>query len=122
MAAYFPVMMGSHALNWLEALPVVQNYQASCPGSKTRWDLASVKQQPDESLRDYIKRYFGNHNTIMEADDRDIIYHFKEGLHNIELWRKMFKSNPKTVGDMILVVNKYANLEDAERAHHRHKI
>src|SRR6185437_4696011 len=57
----------------------------------------------------------------MEADDRDVIYHFNEGLHNIELWRKMFESNPKTVGDMILVVNKHADMEDAERAHHRHK-
>src|SRR6185437_1179664 len=57
----------------------------------------------------------------MEADDRDVIYHFNEGLHNIELWGKMFESNPKTVGDMILVVNKHADMEDAERAHHRHK-
>ena len=103
MAAYFPVMMGPQALNWLEALPAgsinswqdlynafVQYFQASCPGPKTRWDLASVVQQPDESLRDYIKRYFANRNTIMEANDRDVIHYFNEGLHNIELWRKMF--------------------------------
>ena len=48
MAAYFPVMMGRHALNWLEALlagsinswqdlcsAFIQHYQASCPGPKT---------------------------------------------------------------------------------------
>ena len=57
----------------------------------------------------------------MEANDRDVIYHFSEGLHNIELRRKMFESNPKTVGDMMLVVNKHADMEDAERAHRRHK-
>ena len=79
------------------------------------------QQQPDESLRDYIKRYFANRNTITEADDRDVIYHFNEGLHNIELWRRMFESNPKTVGNMMLVVNKHADIEDAERAHRRHK-
>ena len=103
MAAYFPVKMGRHALNWLEALPAgsinswqdlcsafVQYYQASCPGPKTKWDLASVIQQPDESLRDYIKRYFANRNTITEANDRDVIHYFNEGLHNIELWMKMF--------------------------------
>ena len=33
----------------------------------------------------------------------------------------MFESNPKTVGDMMLVVNKHADMEDAERAHRRHK-
>src|SRR6185437_8104020 len=37
------------------------------------------------------------------------------------LWRKMFESNPKTVGNMMAVVNKHANMEDAERAHHQHK-
>jgi len=103
MAVYFPVMMGPQALNWLEALPagsinswqdlcstLIQYYQASCPGPKTRWDPASVVQQPNESLRDYIKRYFANRNTITEADDRDVIHYFNEGLHNIELCRKMF--------------------------------
>ena len=115
--------MGPQALNWLEALPAgsinswqdlynafVQYYQASCPGPKTRWDLASVVQQPDEFLRDYIKRYFANRNTITEANDRDIIHYFNEGLHNIELCRKMFETYPKTVGDMMTVVNKHADM------------
>ena len=78
-------------------------------------------QQPDESLRDYIKRYFANRNTITEADDRDIIHYFNEGLHNIELWRKMFQTYPKTVGDMMTVVNKHADMEEAGRARHCHK-
>ena len=51
-----------------------------------------------------------------------MIYHFHKGLHSIELWRKMFESNPKTVGDMMTIVNKHADMEDAERAHCRHKI
>ena len=33
----------------------------------------------------------------------------------------MFESNPKTMGNMMLVVNKHANMEDAELAHRRHK-
>ncbi|XP_039827138.1 uncharacterized protein LOC120688842 [Panicum virgatum] len=134
MAAYFPVMMGRRALNWLEALPAgsinscqdlysafVQYYQASCPGSKTRWDPASIIQQPNESLRDYIERYFANHNTITEVDDKDVIHHFHQGLHSIKPRRKMFESNPKTVGDMMAVVNKHAYMEDVQRAHRRHK-
>ena len=58
---------------------------------------------------------------ITKVDDRDVIYHFHEGLHSIELWRKMFESNPKTISDMMVVVNKHADMEDAERAHRRHK-
>ena len=34
----------------------------------------------------------------------------------------MFESNPKTVGDMMTVVNKHADMKDAKRAHRRHKI
>ena len=33
----------------------------------------------------------------------------------------MFESNPKTVGDMMTVVNKHADMEDAERALRWHK-
>jgi hypothetical protein len=33
----------------------------------------------------------------------------------------MFENNPKTVSDMMAVVNKHADMEDAERAHRRHK-
>ena len=84
-------------------------------------DLGSITELPSESLHDYIKRYFANRNTITEVDDRDMIHHFHRGLHSIELWMKMFESNPKTVSDMMAVVNKHADMEDAERAHRRHK-
>ena len=33
----------------------------------------------------------------------------------------MFNTNPKIVGDMMAVVNKHTDMEDAERAHRRHK-
>ena len=33
----------------------------------------------------------------------------------------MFENNPKTISDMMAVVNKHADMEDAERAHRRHK-
>ncbi|RLN04965.1 retrotransposon protein, putative, Ty3-gypsy subclass [Panicum miliaceum] len=58
---------------------------------------------------------------ITDVDDRDAIHYFHQGLHNIELWRKMFESNPKTVSEMMVVVNKHADMEDAEKAHRHHK-
>ena len=57
----------------------------------------------------------------MEVDDRDVIYHFHQVLQSIELWRKMFESNPKIVSDMMAVINKHADMEDAECTHRRHK-
>ena len=33
----------------------------------------------------------------------------------------MFESNPKTVSDMMAVINKHADMEDAERAHRCYK-
>jgi hypothetical protein len=134
MAVYFLVMMSFQALNWIEGhrpgfinscqdlcAAFVNHFQASCPGPKTRSDLGSVTQQPNESLRDYNKMYFANHNTITEVEDRDVIHYFHQGLHNIELWRKMFESNPKMVFKMMAVVNKHADMEDAEKGHRHHK-
>jgi len=34
---------------------------------------------------------------------------------------EMFENNPKTVSNMMAVVNKHADMEDAECAHRRHK-
>jgi hypothetical protein len=134
MAAYLPVMMSRQALNWLEGLQpgsinswqdlymaFVNHIQASYLGPKTKWDLGSVTQQPNESLHDYNKRYFANCNKIVEVDDRDVIHYFHQELHNIELWRKMFEGNPKTVSEMMMVVNKHIDMEDAEEVHHHHK-
>ncbi|RLN39899.1 hypothetical protein C2845_PM01G39820 [Panicum miliaceum] len=67
-------------------------------------------------LRTYniaVRAASGN-NDIMAA-------YFPQGLHNIEFWRKMFESNPKTVSEMMVVVNKHADMEDAEKAHRHHK-
>ncbi|RLM54705.1 retrotransposon protein, putative, Ty3-gypsy subclass [Panicum miliaceum] len=58
---------------------------------------------------------------ITEVDDRDVIHYFHQGLHNIELWRKMFDINPKIVSEMMTVINKHADMEDAEKAHCHHK-
>jgi hypothetical protein len=58
---------------------------------------------------------------ITEVDDRDVIHYFHQGLHNIKLSHKMFESNPKTVSEMMAVVNKHADMEDAEKAHRHHK-
>ncbi|RLN09909.1 retrotransposon protein, putative, Ty3-gypsy subclass [Panicum miliaceum] len=134
MAAYFPVMMSCQALNWLEGLrsssihswqdlctAFVNHFQASCPGPKTRWDLGSVTQQPNENLRDYTKRYFTNRNMITDVDDRGVIHYFHQGMHNIKLWCKMFESNPKIISEMMIVISKHANIEDAEKAHRHHK-
>jgi hypothetical protein len=134
MANYFPVMMTHQALNWLERVQpdsinscqdlctaFINRFQASCPSPKTRWDLGSVTQRPHGSLRDYTKGYFADRNTITEVDDRDIIHNFHQGLHSIELWRKMFESNPKKVSEMMAVLNKHAEMEDVEKAHRHHK-
>ncbi|RLN30287.1 hypothetical protein C2845_PM05G30660 [Panicum miliaceum] len=58
---------------------------------------------------------------ITDVDDMDVIHYCHQGLYNIELWHKMFESNPKTVSEMMVVVNKHADMEDAEKVHRHHK-
>jgi hypothetical protein len=57
----------------------------------------------------------------MEADDRDVIHYFHQGLDNNKLWCKMFESNPKMVSEMMAVINKHTDMEDAKKAHRHHK-
>jgi hypothetical protein len=63
----------------------------------------SVTQHPTESVCYYNKRYFTIRNTIADVDDRDIIHYIHQDHHNIELWGKMFESNPKTDAEITMV-------------------
>jgi hypothetical protein len=93
MDVYFLVMMSEQAQSWLEKLCLesiniwqdlcaifIKHFQASCLGFKTRWDLGSITEQPNDPLCDYNKRCCANHNTIAVVDGRDVIHYFQPRL------------------------------------------
>ena len=67
---YLPICLGDNVRSWLEFLPTdsiggwkdlrkmfVGDFQGTYVRPGNSWDLKSCKQEPGESLRDYIRRF-----------------------------------------------------------------
>ncbi|RLN13091.1 retrotransposon protein, putative, Ty3-gypsy subclass [Panicum miliaceum] len=55
---------------------------------------------------------------VLEYDGQNV---FATPSSNLAAAFEMFESNPKTVSEMMVVVNKHADMEDTEKAHRHHK-
>jgi hypothetical protein len=102
MAGYFPHVMGKAPLLWLNNLPAecitsratlsrlfTTTYQATYNRPGNTHHLARVRMRSDETLREYINRYFENRNTLAGVQDDDVIAYYKKGITNIKLLRSM---------------------------------
>jgi hypothetical protein len=67
---YLPICLGENVRAWLDFLPAdsigcsadlrkvfIGNFQGTYVSPGNSWDLKSCKQEPGESLRDYIRRF-----------------------------------------------------------------
>jgi hypothetical protein len=70
MTAYLPIFLGQDALQWLRHLPrhcindwsdfsrrFIANFQSLSDKTAQPWDLKSIRQRGDETLRPYLKRF-----------------------------------------------------------------
>jgi hypothetical protein len=58
----------------------IDNFQGSMIGAGTRHNLSQVKQEMNETLRSYTRRFFEMRATIANITDMDIIRCFQNGL------------------------------------------
>nr|CAB3465588.1 unnamed protein product [Digitaria exilis] len=97
---YFAVAMEASPLTWLEALPersieswhalkkeFVNNFQGSADHLGTKYDLATCKQKPDESLR----------------------------IHDCYEFRQFCRNKPKTLEELRDLIDTWADAEDEEQ-------
>jgi hypothetical protein len=45
-------------------------------------DLAMVKQEQDETLCKYMRRFFDKRTTVVDVSDKEVIDLFQDGLHH----------------------------------------
>ena len=95
---YFPMALESAPLTWLESLRhdaihswedlrklFIDNFQGSIHRPATLHDLRLCKQECDEALRSYIKRFFDTRATIANIADDNVIDCFHNGLATQQL-------------------------------------
>jgi hypothetical protein len=85
-----------------------------CPGNS--WDLRSCRQQPGESLRDYIRRFLKQCTEQPNITDSDVIGAFLAGTTCRDLVSKLGRKTPTKASELMDIATKFASGQEAVEA------
>jgi hypothetical protein len=77
------------------------------PGNS--WDLRSCRQQPGESLRDYIRRFSKQRTKLPNITDSDVISAFLAGTTCRDLVSKLGRKTPTRASELMDIATKFAS-------------
>ncbi|GJN09760.1 hypothetical protein PR202_ga27793 [Eleusine coracana subsp. coracana] len=102
MANYLPVCLDPTVQIWLTSLPersvtswgnlnrkLIESFQATYNHPGNHFNLTRIKQKSDESLRDYIKRFYAKNTEIPNVPHQQIIAAFHGGIRSDDLVREI---------------------------------
>jgi hypothetical protein len=84
------------------------------PGNS--WDLRSCRQQPGESLRDYIRRFSKQRTKLSNITDSDVIGAFLAGTTCRDLVSKLGRKTPTRASELMDIATKFASGQEAVEA------
>jgi hypothetical protein len=123
---YLPICLGENVRAWLDFLPAdsigcwadlrkvfIGNFQGTYVHPGNSWDLNSCKQEPDESLREYIRRFSKQCNSLPGVVDADVIGAFLSGTHWKTLVHKLGCQKPRTTHELLEIATNHIFGEEA---------
>jgi hypothetical protein len=84
------------------------------PGNS--WDLRSYRQQPGESLRDYIRRFSKQRTELPNITDSDVIGAFLAGTTCRDLVSKLGRKTPTRASELMDIATKFTSGQEAVEA------
>jgi hypothetical protein len=124
-----PLFLSDAARAWLEHLPPTQisdwddlvkafagNFQGTYVHPGNSWDLRSCRQQPGESLREYIQRFSKQRTELPNITDSDVIGAFLAGTTCRDLVSKLGRKTPTKVSELMDIATKFASGQEAVEA------
>jgi hypothetical protein len=85
-----------------------------CPGNS--WDLRSCRQQPGESLREYIRRFSKQRTELPNITDSDVIGAFLTGTTCRDLVSKLGRMTPTKASELMYIATKFASGQEVVEA------
>jgi hypothetical protein len=123
------LFLSDAARAWLEHLPPAQisdwddlvkafagNFQGTYVRHGNSWDLRSCRQQPEESLREYIRRFLKQRTELPNITDSDIIGAFLAGTTCRDLVSKLGCKTPTKASELMDIATKFASGQEAVEA------
>ena len=80
------------------------------------WDLRSCRQQPGESLREYIQRFSKQRTELPNITDSDVIGAFLAGTTCRDLVSKLGRKTPTKASELMDITTKFASGQEAVEA------
>jgi hypothetical protein len=124
-----PLFLSDAARAWLEHLPPAQifgwddlvkafarNFQGTYVRPGNSWDLRSCRQQPRESLREYIRRFSKQCTELPNITDSDVIGAFLAGTTCRDLVSKLGRKTPTKASKLMDIATKFASSQEAVEA------
>jgi hypothetical protein len=124
-----PLFLSDAARAWLEHLPPAQisdwddlvkafagNFQGTYVRPGNSWDLRSCRQQPGESLREYIRRFSKQRTELPNITDSDVIGAFLAGSTCRDLVSKLGRKTPTKASELMDIATKFASSQEAVEA------
>jgi hypothetical protein len=124
-----PLFLSNAARAWLEHLPPAQisdwddlvkafarNFQGTYVRPGNSWDLRSCRQQPGESLREYIRRFAKQRTELPNITDSDVIRAFLAGTTCRDLVSKLGRKTPTKASELMDIATKFASGQEAVEA------
>jgi hypothetical protein len=124
-----PLFLSDAARAWLEHLPPVQisnwddlvkafagNFQGTYVRPGNSWDLRSCRQQPGESLQDYIRWFSKQRTELPNITDSDVISAFLASTTCRDLVSKLGRKTPTRASELMDIATKFASGQEAVEA------
>jgi hypothetical protein len=124
-----PLFLSDAARAWLEHLPPAQisnwddlvkafagNFQGTYVRPGNSWDLRSCRQQPGESLREYIRRFSKQRTELPNITDSDVIGAFLAGTTCRDLVSKLGHKTLTKASKLMDIATKFASGQEAVEA------
>jgi hypothetical protein len=99
---------------WSKPSPAISKARTCAPGNS--WDLRSCRQQPGESLRDYIRRFSKQRTELPNITDSDVIGAFLAGTTCRDLVSKLGRKTRTRASELMDIATKFASGQEAVEA------
>jgi hypothetical protein len=121
-----PLYLSDSARTWIEHLPndkiqdwtdlrrvFVGNFQGTYMRPGKQWELRNCKQQPGESLREYIRRFSKCCIELPGATANNTISAFQNGTMCASLIHRLGRRMPRTTWELLDIASNHADGEEA---------
>jgi hypothetical protein len=92
------------------------NFTGAMGHSGTRMDLAMVKHEQGETLREYMRHFFDKRATVVDVTDKEVIDLFQDSLYHRRTFEDFCRRRPSSITKLKDMITSWADEEDKANA------